>query len=147
MVLERTHGRSIVLGVTDGASGVASATLEVRRRSTQPYSTLAATLANGRLRAKVPSGNASRFDMRVTVHDNAGNQAQGNPTRFKVTGAKVGRHTRRVRSGRVTVPFGRSATLRGRLTLSAGQSFAGQTILATAAVRKHGAAPSRPEAT
>ena len=55
------------------------------------------------------------------------------------TSAKVGRRFRKVRSGRVRIPFGRSATLRGRLTLSAGQSFAGQTIVATSAVRKRGA--------
>ena len=69
--------------------------------------------------------------MRVTVRDAAGNVTQGNPTRLTATSAKVGRRFRRVRSGRVTVPFGRRATLRGRLTLSAGQSLAGQTIVAT----------------
>ena len=61
--------------------------------------------------------------MRVTVRDNAGNVAQGNPTRLSATSAKVGRRFRRVRSGRVKIPFGRRATLRGRLTLSAGQSL------------------------
>ena len=55
--------------------------------------------------------------------DNAGNVAQGNPTRLSATSAKVGRRFRRVRSGRVKIPFGRRATLRGRLTLSAGQSL------------------------
>ena len=45
--------------------------------------------------------------------------------RLTATSAKVGRRFRKVRSGRVKVPFGRRATLRGRLTLSAGQSFAG----------------------
>ena len=77
--------------------------------------------------------------MRVTVTDAAGNVAQGNPTRLTATSAKVGRRFRRIRSGRVKVPFGRRATLRGRLTLSAGQPFAGQTIVATSAIRRRGA--------
>ena len=84
-------------------------------------------------------GSASRVDMRVTVRDNAGNVTQGNPTRLSATSAKVGRRFRRVRSGRVKIPFGRRATLRGRLTLSAGQAYAGQTIVATSAVRRRGA--------
>jgi hypothetical protein len=85
------------------------------------------------------SGIASTGIMRVTASDNAGNVTQGNPTRLPATSAKVGRRFRKVRSGRVKVPFGRRATLRGRLTLSAGQSFAGQTIVATSTVRKRGA--------
>jgi hypothetical protein len=140
-VIERTRGRTIVLSLTDNAAGVADATLEVRRSSSDPYRTLNATINNGRLTAKLDSGKASKVDMRVTVRDNAGNVARGNPTRLTATGAKVGRHVRKVRSGRVKVPFGRKATLRGRLTLSAGQSFAGQTITATSAVRKGGAKP------
>ena len=79
--------------------------------------------------------------MRVTVRDAAGNVTQGNPTRLSATSAKIGRRFRKVRSGRVKVPFGRVARLRGRLTLSAGQSFAGQTIVATATVRRRGARP------
>ncbi|MEO8690196.1 MAG: carboxypeptidase-like regulatory domain-containing protein [Solirubrobacteraceae bacterium] len=138
-VLERARGRSIVISLTDSASGVAGATLEVRKNSTEPYRTLDAKVANGRLTAKLDRGRASRIDMRVTVRDAAGNVTRGNPTRLSATSAKVGRRFRKVRSGRVKVPFGRRATLRGRLTLSAGQSFAGQTVVATATVRRHGA--------
>jgi hypothetical protein len=138
-VLERARGRTIVLSLTDNASGVAGATLEVRRNSTEPYRTLSANVANGRLRATLDRGSASRIDMRVTVRDAAGNVTQGNPTRLTATSAKVGRRFRRVRSGRVKIPFGRRAILRGRLTLSAGQSYGGQTIVATAAVRRRGA--------
>jgi len=76
----------------------------------------------------------------------AGNVTRGNPTRLSATSAKIGRRFRKVRSGRVKVPFGRVARLRGRLTLSAGQSFSGQTIVATAAVRRRGARP-RPAGT
>lgn len=139
VILDRASGQAIVLGITDVNSGVASATLEVRNSSSEPYRTLNSTFAGGKLRATADRGDASKLDMRVTVRDNAGNVAQGNPTRFTVTSAKIGRRVRKVRAGRVTIPFGRKATLRGRLTLSAGQPFAGQTILATSAVRKHGA--------
>ena len=59
------------------------------------------------------------------------------------TSAKFGRRVRKVRSGRVKVPFGRSARLRGRLTRSASQALAGQTIVATATVRRRGA-PTQP---
>jgi hypothetical protein len=140
-VLERARGRSIVISLTDASSGVAGATLEVRKNSKEPYRTLDAKVANGRLTAKLDRGRASRVDMRMTVRDAAGNVTQGNPTRLSATSAKIGRRFRKVRSGRVKVPFGRVAKLRGRLTLSAGQSFAGQTIVATAAVRRGGARP------
>ena len=145
-VLERARGRSIVISVTDAASGVARAALEVRRNSNEPYRTLATKVENGRLSARLDRGRASRIDMRVTVRDVAGNVTRGNPTRLSATSAKIGRRFRKVRSGRVKVPFGRVARLRGRLTLSAGQSFAGQTIVATAAVRRRGERP-RPAGT
>jgi hypothetical protein len=138
-VLERARGKKIVIAVSDATSGVASATIEIRQNSTQPYRTLPSNTEDGRLTAKLDRGSASHIDMRVTVRDVAGNVTQGNPTRLSATSAKVGRRFRKVRSGRVKVPFGRTATLHGRLTLSAGQSFAGQTILATAAVRRSGA--------
>ena len=140
-MLERARGRSIVISLSDASSGVAGATLEVRRNSKEPYRSLKATVKNGRLTAKLDRGSASRIDMRVTVRDAAGNVTQGNPTRLSATSAKIGRRFRKVRSGRVTVPFGRVARLRGRLTLSAGQALAGQTVVATAAVRRRGARP------
>jgi hypothetical protein len=138
-VLERAKGRRIVLSVSDAASGVASAALEVRNRASEQYRALGSTLANGKLRATLDRGRASRVDMRVTVRDTAGNVTQGNPTRLAVTSARIGRRSRRVRSGRVKVPFGRRARLRGRLSFSGGQAFAGQTISATSTIRRHGA--------
>ena len=139
-VLERASGKSIVISVTDASSGVAGATLEVRNKSTEGYRALGANVENGRLTAMLDRGRASRVDMRVTVRDAAGNVAQGAPTRLTTTSANVGRRSRKVRSGRVTVPFGRTARLRGRLTRSASQALAGQTIVATATVRRRGAA-------
>jgi hypothetical protein len=124
-VLERASGKMIIVAVTDQASGVASAGIEVRKNSKEPYRPLTATVENGRLTAKLDRGRASRVDMRVTVRDVVGNVTQGNPTRLSATSARIGRRLRKVRSGRVKVPFGRTARLRGRLTLSARQSFAG----------------------
>jgi hypothetical protein len=137
--LTRARGKRIVLKVSDAASGVASTAVEVRNHGNEPYRPLASTYTNGKLRATMDKGSASKADIRVTARDNAGNVTQGNPTRLTVTSAKVGRRFRKVRSGRVRIPFGRRATLRGRLTLSAGQSLAGQTIAATSVVRKRGA--------
>jgi hypothetical protein len=137
--LDRARGRTVVLSVKDEASGLASATLQVRRNSTEPYRTPKSTFKTGRLRATLDRRNARKMELRVIVRDNAGNVAEGTPTRLSATSAKVGRRFRKVRSGRVKVPFGRAATLRGRLTLSAGTSFAGQTIAATSTVRKRGA--------
>lgn len=137
-VLERASGRTIVISVSDAASGVANATLEVRDAGNQPYRTLPATIANGRLTARLDRGRASKIDMKVTVDDVAGNQTSGNPARLSVTSARIGRRNARVRSARVRVPCGRRATLRGRLTLSAGQAFGGQSVALTAAPRKRG---------
>jgi hypothetical protein len=137
--LERARGNTIVVAVGDATSGVASAGIEVRNRSKEPYRNLPATLAAGRHRAKLDRGSASRIDMRVTVRDAAGNVTQGSPTRLSVTSAKFGRRTRRVRSNRVKVPFGRRAAVHGRLLLSAGQPLADQTIGVASTVRRRGA--------
>ena len=137
--LDRARGKRIVLSLNDGASGVASTAVEVRNSSNEAYRPLQSTYANGKLRATMDRGSAAKADLRVTLRDYAGNVTQGNPTRLTATSAKVGRRFRGVRSGRVRIPFGRRATLRGRLTLSAGQALAGQTIVASSTVRKRGA--------
>jgi hypothetical protein len=143
-ILKRARGKTIVLSVKDPASGVASTSVAVRNHPTDPYRPLPSTFANGTLRATLDTGVASRVDIRVRVADNAGNVSEGNPTRLSATSAKVGRRLHRVRGGRVRVPFGRKAKLRGRLSLSTGGSLAGQTVAATSTVRKKG---SRPVAT
>ena len=139
-VLERARGRSIVISVTDAASGVAeSGAGGSERNSNEPYRTLS---HEGRERsAQRAAGSWPSLTGRHARHGPrcGGERRAGNPTRLSATSAKIGRRFRKVRSGRVKVPFGRVARLRGRLTLSAGQSFAGQTIVATAAVRRRGA--------
>jgi hypothetical protein len=138
-MLERARGKTIVVAVSDTTSGVASAAIEVRNGSKEPFRTLVGTLADGKLRAKLDRGSASRVEMRVTARDAAGNVTQGNPSRLFVTSAKFGRRTRRVHSNRVKVPFGRRATLHGRLTLSGDQPLTGQTIGVASTVRRRGA--------
>ena len=85
--------------------------------------------------------------MRVTVRDNAGNVSRGQPD-APLRHQREGRPPlRRVRGGRVRIPFGRSATLRGRLSLSTGGSLAGQTVVATVDGPQEGApGPWRPAA-
>ena len=140
-ILKRARGKKIVLSVKDSASGVASTSVAVRNHATDPYRTLPSTFTNGTLRATLDTGLASRVDIRVTVADNAGNVSAGNPTRLSATSAKVGRRLHRIRRGRVRIPFGRKAKLRGRLSLSTGGSLAGQTVFATSTVRKRGSKP------
>ena len=61
--------------------------------------------------------------MRVTAATTRATSPRAIRRGSSATSAKVGRRFRKVRSGRVKIPFGRRATLRGRLTLSAGQSL------------------------
>ncbi len=53
--------------MSDGASGVAGGTIEVRNRRDEPFRALPTTLANGRLTATLDRGSASRVGIRVTV--------------------------------------------------------------------------------
>ncbi len=122
--------RTIAVKVTDDASGVAGGQIEVRNASTQPYAPLPTTLKSGRLTA---TGNP-RADIRVTVTDNAGNQASGVPARFDAP-------------GRRRVAFGRATTVRGRLTLSAGQPLRGVPVEVTQTIRGHAAQPVNGTAT
>ena len=69
--------------------------------------------------------------MRVTVTDDAGNVAQGNPTRLSATSAKVGRRFRRSVPGRVKVPFGRRASCAADSRSPPANHSPGQTIVAT----------------
>jgi hypothetical protein len=138
-ILKRARGKKIALSVKDPASGVASTSVAVRNHPTDAYRPLKSTFSNGTLRATLDQGVASRVDIRVTVADNAGNVSAGNPTRLSATSAKVGHRLHKLRGGRVRIPFGRKAKLRGRLSLSTGGSLAGQMIVATSVVRKKGA--------
>ena len=141
-ILKRARGKKIVLSVNDPASGVASTSVAVRNHSTDPYRTLQSTFANGTLRATLDRGVASRVDIRVTVADNAGNVSAGQPD-AALRDQRQGRPAlaQGPLAAACEIPFGRKAKLRGRLSLSAGGSLAGQTVVATSTVRKKGSRP------
>ena len=104
----RAAGRSIVIAVSDAASGVASVGIEVRNNSTEPYRTLP---VHGRERHAPREARPRPCLPRRHSRDrprHGGQRRQGNPTRLTATSAKVGRRFRKVRSGRVRVPFGRT---------------------------------------
>lgn len=139
VTLERPRGRTIVIAVTDEASGVASGEIQVRNSDAEPYRALATTLRDGRLTARLDRGRLARADIRVSVSDHAGNTAAGLPPKLTLTSGRIGDRTRGVRRGRLDVPFGRGALVRGRLTLSAGQPLAGVPLAVTATTRLAGA--------
>lgn len=133
--LDAPRGRMLRVKVDDAASGVAGGEISAGGRA------LATTLKGGYLRARLPGARrrARRADVRVTVRDQAGNQAAGAPARIAVTSARIGRRTRAVRGARVRVPYGRRAVLRGRLTLPSGRGVAGATLRVVSRVRRRGA--------
>jgi hypothetical protein len=136
---ERPHGRNIVISVSDEASGVASGQIFIRNSGAEPFRALPTTMGRGRLIATVDRGKPSRVDVRTTVTDVAGNSASGAPPRLTLTSIQAGGRTHRIRGNRVTVGYRRSALVRGRLTLSAGQPVSGVPIQVTATVRLAGA--------
>jgi hypothetical protein len=138
VTLERPRGRTIVIGAKDEASGIAGGQILVRNGPTEDFRPLPTTLANGALTAPLDRGRPSRVDVRVSVADVAGNTATGAPPRLRLTSVRIGHRTKRVRRSRVRIPFGRSALVRGRLTLSAGQPLAGVPIAVTGTPRLAG---------
>jgi hypothetical protein len=137
--LERPHGRVLRVRVQDGASGVATGTISVRNSSLENYRDLPTTLKKGILSARLDKGRIRRTDVRVRVSDNAGNEVAGTPARIRVIRARVHGHRRMLHSGRLRVPFGRSATITGQLTLSAGQPIHDVSVVAVSRVRRKGA--------
>jgi hypothetical protein len=133
------HGRTLRVHVDDALSGVAHGQILVRNGSNEAYRSLPTTLRKGTLRAKLDHGRVRRTDVRVQVRDGAGNAVDGVPARITLGRATVGRRRHAVRSGRLRVPFGRRATLRGRLALSAGQPVAGAAVAVVSRVRRPGA--------
>lgn len=139
VTLERPRGSTIAISVVDEASGLAGGQILVRNSSAEPFRALPTTFAKGRLTAPLDRGRPSRTDIRVAVSDVAGNSASGAPPRLMLSRARVGARTRSVRRGRVTIPFGKPALVRGRLTLSAGQPVPFTTITALGTPRLAGA--------
>jgi hypothetical protein len=138
VTLERPRGRTVVIGAKDEASGIAGGQILVRNGPTEDFRPLPTTFADGALTAPLDRGRPSRIDVRVSVSDVAGNTATGAPPRLRLTSVRIGHRTRRVHRSRVRIPFGRSARVRGRLTLSAGQPLAGVPIAVTGTPRLAG---------
>ncbi len=126
------RGKRIVVDVGDNVSGVASGQIAVRRTTRQPFRALKTKLRKGRLTARMDRGSAARSDIRITLTDVAGNRFQGLGTKLRIT---------RARSGKVTVPFGRSVRLRGRLSLVRGKSVPGARVSVTSTVSRNGSRP------
>jgi hypothetical protein len=137
--LERARGSTIAISVLDEGSGVASGQILVRNSSAEPFRALPTSLANGLLTAPLDRGRPSQTDIRVAVSDIAGNSATGAPPRLRLSSVRIGRRTRVPRSGRVRIPFGSTALVRGRLTLSAGQPVGFTTVTVLGTPRMSGA--------
>jgi hypothetical protein len=121
--LTRASGRTITVRVSDGASGLATGTIEVRNRPNEPFRALPTKLADGRLTARLDRGSASRVGIRVSVSDNAGNITAGHLSEMSL---RVGGSS--LRGGAASVGYGRSARVTGRLLTRDGQPLAQQSI-------------------
>ena len=117
---QRRSGRTLAAKVSDALSGVAGGQITVDGNA------LPTTLANGRLKATVPSALTAGAQVTVSVSDNAGNTAAGVPARIDTP-------------SRLRARNGRPVTLRGRLLTPAGGPIASVPIQATATISRHGA--------
>ena len=90
---------------------------------------LKTTLRGGRLTASVPRSFAmSRLGIRVAVSDKAGNAFSAAVTSMSLSTRIGKRASRKVRNERASVPYGRDATVLGRLTTTDGVPQARQPI-------------------
>jgi hypothetical protein len=132
--LARSSGRTISVRVGDGASGVATGTIEVRNRPSEPFRALPTTLSGGRLTARLDRGRAARVGIRVTVTDHTGNVTSGqlNQMSLRVRG-------RSLRGGAASVGYGRSARVTGQLLTRDDQPIGGRPITIESTPRVSGA--------
>lgn len=131
--------------VVDGLSGASGGEIEVHRvGSESPFTPLRTELIDGSLQARWSSDAfpAGEYEFRATAVDRAGNRgrtasrANGTqmvlPNPIKVPTAirvSFGEKKSRLASPRtVTVPYGRSSHISGRLTAGLGSPLAGQTL-------------------
>lgn len=134
-------GRKVTVHVSDALSGVAGGTIEVRDKRDAPFTALKTTLRGGRLTASVPRSFAmSRLGIRVAVSDKAGNAFSAAVTSMSLSTRIGKRASRKVRNERASVPYGRDATVLGRLTTTDGVPLAGQPIELKGVLRRTGAA-------
>ncbi len=129
-------GRTIKARVSDAGSGLAGGTIAYRRKPTGPFVNLRTARHGSQLVARVPQGQrASSVGIRVSVADAAGNTTSDVATSMSLN-RRVGKTVRKVRAGRVSVPYGRPATFSGRITTTDGVPLAGQTVSVTSTLRQ-----------
>jgi hypothetical protein len=131
-----TGRRRIALDVSDAGAGVASGTIEVRRRRSGAFRPLPVLLRRGRLVGVLQRGSRRGMTIRASATDAVGHRAvvAGAPVRLR---AGFGRRLRSsVRAG-----LGRGKVVRGRLTKPGGRPLAGREITVMQTLRVDGAAP------
>jgi hypothetical protein len=128
-------GRTIRATVSDAASGLRSAAIEVRAGPSKAWRALKATVRGGRMSASV--SGASRMGIRLSATDQAGNAASLMASSMSLR-VRVGKHTGKVRDGRARVSYGRDAALTGRLTTTDGAVLPRQPLTVTSQLRRTG---------
>jgi hypothetical protein len=131
-------GRTISALISDASSGVAGGTIEIRTKRDAPFAGLKTTLKSGKLVATVPKSVKGSYGIRVSAADKAGNLMSAVVTSMSLS-TRVGKRARKVQNARATIPYGRSATVLGRLTSTDGAPIGNQTIVLTGVLRQTGA--------
>jgi hypothetical protein len=131
-------GRKISAPVSDASSGVAGGVIEIRGRKDAPFIGLKTTFKDGKLVATVPKSVKGSYGIRVSASDKAGNVMSALVTSMSLS-TRVGKHARKVRNERATVPYGRAVTVLGRLTTTDGSPVANQSIVINGTLRQTGA--------
>ena len=140
--LRPSRGRTLVVGARDAGSGFAAGEIFVRNGTREAFRALPTRRQGGTLRARLDRGRPGAVAVQVGVRDVAGNEARGAPARFRITSVTSQRLRAQVRrGGRVRVKFGRAATIRGQLVLSARRPVAGVPVTVTTTERRRGAVP------
>jgi hypothetical protein len=147
LVALRRRKRTIVVRVAERASGLAAGQIFVRQRAADPFRALPTRFSRGALRARLDRGRPSHTDVRVFVRDNAGNEANGSPTRLLLTSVRAGTQRIAVRRGSVRARFGRPVTFRGKLRNPRGRPVAGVAVTATSTPARGAAAIQEATAT
>jgi len=128
-------GRTIRASVSDAASGLRGAVIEVRSSPSRPWRALKTTLRGGRMSASV--SGASRMGIRLSATDQAGNAASLMASSMSLR-VRVGKRFGKVHGGRARVSYGRDAALTGQLTTTDGAVLPFQALTVTAQLRRTG---------
>ena len=126
--------------VSDALSGISAGAIAVRDRPNQPFRVIKTTVGAGKLTATVPASlSMSNLAIRVSATDKAGNTVTSAVTSMSISTRVGSRSSRKVQRSRASIPYGRTATVLGRLTTTDGAALAGQPIVITGTLRRTGA--------